>query len=171
MEELVLHKVAFTDEAVFDYEHCLIYGDYPPQDYDIDWQKPCMWDEPFFRFPKQEIKAELEEYIQRHNTIKYKHYFRVRHYDEQHEDWLLLFIRQGKRVGKIQDWTVVGICYEYDFCEEMEEDGINRAWYETKITDLPNDDWVEELRIRQQIETEESEKDEKERTHYERLQS
>ena len=169
MDELILHKVVSTDEAVFDYEHGLVTGEYPPAEYDTDWRKPCMWDEPFFYFPKREVQAELEEFIQRHSTIKHKHYFKVRHHDEKIDEWLLLFVKRGKRVGATQNWTVVGICYEYDWCEDLEEEGIIRAWYETKITDLPATDWVEELRISQQIEAEEQEKDEKEQNNYEKL--
>ena len=158
MEELTLHKVAFTEEAIFDYEHCLIMLDNPSED-----------DLPLFRFPKQEIKAELEEYIQGHSTHKNKHYFRVRHYCEQMDADLLLFIKRGWKLGTMQNWTVVGICWEWDWTEDMEDDGIIRAWYETKITDLDDTDWVEEMRLRQREDEAELKKDEKERNYYAKL--
>lgn len=136
-----LHKVTISEEAKFDYEHCLIVLENPGED-----------DLPLFRFPN-EIKAELEEYIQNHSKNKSKHYFRVRHYDEKMEDYLLLFVKRSWKMATMQNWTVVGICFEYDWDEELEEDGFYRNWYETKINDLAKDDWVEAKRIRAEMES------------------
>jgi hypothetical protein len=157
--EDTLHKVTISEEAVFDYEHCLIVLERPSED-----------DLPLFRFPK-EIKAELEEYIQCHSRVKHKHYFRVRHYDENLGDYLMLFVKKSWKMATMQNWTVVGICFECDWDEEAEEDGIIKNWYDTKINkdEIDKTDWVEEMRIRQEIETEENEKDEKERKRYARL--
>ena len=44
-----------------------------------------------------------------------------------------------------------------------------RNWTKTSITDLPEDDWVEEERIRKEIEEKERLKEEKEREYYEGL--
>ena len=39
----------------------------------------------------------------------------------------------------MQSWEIVGICEAEDYDEDLEECGQIRAWYETKIEDLPEE--------------------------------
>jgi hypothetical protein len=120
-------------------------------------------------FDKREIKEELEEYIQHHSKIKHKHYFRVCWCDEKFDRQLMLFIRRGDRFSIMQNWTVMAICPAEDWTEDLEEGGIIKFWYETQINNLPDIDWVQEERIREEMAEEECQKDEKERRRHERL--
>ena len=169
MEELVIHKVAFAAEAVFDYEHCLIERRYPADENDTDWRLDSKHDLPLVILPKAEMKAELEEYIQNHSKHKYKHYFRVRYLDDNFDRELMLFIYRDAKISIMQNWTVKAICFADCWTEDDEEEGRIRSWVETKITNLPNDDWVEEERIRREENEKERLKDEKERKRHERL--
>jgi len=187
MEELVIHKVAFTEEAVFDYEHCLRFVEYPPYSF-IDlaeyderyheemrnlnakwWEEDEQFELPQARFPKAEIKAELEEYIQHHSKHKHQYYFRVRWLDEQHNRELMLFIKRSEKISIMQNWTVVGICVASEWTEDLEEDGLVRSWYETKLNEPNQYDWVEEYNLRQQMAEDDRNKDEKEKANYARL--
>ena len=175
MEELTLHKVTFSEEAIFDYEHCMFvpkdYSPYKPNMTADDWVSYERYELPIVIFKtKREIQLELEEYIQRHNRVKHQHYFKVRHWDDVLEDWILLFIRRGWKLSTMQNWTVVGICYEYDWNEDAEEDGLIRAWCDTKITDLKDEeDWAERLLARQEIAEMWEKLDKKEKRKYEKL--
>jgi len=169
VEDLVIHKVAFTEESVFDYEHGIITRTYPAEENDTDWRLDDKNDIPLVRFPKGEIKEELEEYIQHHSRYKHSYYFRVRWFCEKLNRELMLFVKRGVRISIMQNWTVMGICTAADWTEDLEEDGHIRAWYETKITNLPDTDWVQEERIRKEMAEEERQKDEKERRRHERL--
>jgi len=135
MAELILHKVNFTPEAVFDYEFCLIPDTAPFDESDTDWNKSCIHETPLVHFYKikTELKTELEEYIQRHSTIGKRHYFRVTHYDEQSRTWLMLFIKRGDRFGIMQTWDVVGIIDSEYFDTDDEEFGVYREWYNFKF--------------------------------------
>jgi hypothetical protein len=169
VEEFVLHKVAITAEAVFDYEHCLLLRHYPADKCDTNWQKDSIYDLPLVVFPKQEIKAELEGYIQNHSKHKSQYYFRVRYLDDNFNQPLMFFIKRGERQSIMQHWFVVGICLADCWTEDDEEDGIIRAWYESCINDLPDTDWVEEARAKREREDRERLRDEKEQDRYERL--
>ena len=70
----------------------------------------------------------------------------------------------------MQIWDIVGVCYACDWDEDMEETGMIRAWYETKLNpDYKEPDWVELLREREIIEEREQKIDEKEQKKYEKL--
>lgn len=168
MKELVIHTVKFAEEAIFDYENCLIVKNYEINEDDNNWLKDDVCDLPLVQFFKSEIKNELEEYIHTHSKNKYKHYFRVKWFDKILNRELMLFIYKSEKLSLMQYWTVRGICYACDWDEDDEYEGRIRSWIETKIDDLPNTDWVEEKRILKQKEEEELRIDEKERRYKER---
>ena len=153
MQNLVLHKVNFTAEAVFDYEFCLIPDHGKFDESDTDWNKPCIHETPLVHFRKvrNEIKQELEEYIQRHSTIGNRHYFRVRHYDEQTRMWLTLFVKRSHRFANMQTWDVVGIIDDEYFSHDDEEFGVYREWYDMKF-DKHQQDIVLILRLEHALE-------------------
>ena len=127
--EHLLHKVNITEEAEFDIE--------------------CM--NALSIFDKKITKEELEYYIARQPKLHNKHYFRLT--DTLGETEIMYFIKKGNRFGVMQVWNVVGICESQYWDEEMEESGIIRGWYETKLKPTTKEkDWVEELRERQLLE-------------------
>jgi hypothetical protein len=148
MDNLTLHKVNFTPEAVFDYEFCLIPDIAQFDESDTDWNKPCIHETPLVHFHKikSEIKNELEEFIQRHSSIGNRHYFRVTHWDEQSKTWLMLFVKRGHRFASMRTWDVVGIIDAEYFCEDAEDWGIYREWYDFKF-DKHRQDIVMVLRL------------------------
>lgn len=125
--EITINKAVITEEAVFDYEN-IIGG----------------------RIPKADIKRETEEYmehLQKTARLTYGCYFRVKYYDEQSEESLMLFFYRGERVGLMQMWKLSGLCKAEDWTEDGEEIGRIRAWLKTKISDIPKDaDWVLDYR-------------------------
>ena len=169
MEEYLLHKVVFTEEAIFDYEHCLVKQKYELEETDTDWRIESKFELPLVKLPKREMKAEIEEFIQTNKSKQHKPYFYTKFFDEQLQKMLMLFIKKGSRQSIMQNWIVIGICEADDWCEELEFAGMIRNWTKTSITDLPEDDWVEEERIRKEIEEKERLKEEKEREYYEGL--
>lgn len=169
MEEYLLHKVVFSEEAIFDYENCLINKKYEIDEEDTDWRIESEFDLPLVILPKQEMKKEIEEFIQTNKSKQHKHYLYMKYFDEQLQIMLMMFIKKGSKQSIIQNWTIIGICEANTWCEEMEIEGMIRNWTKTRITDLPEDDWVEEARIRKEQEEKEMLKDEKEREFYEGL--
>ena len=145
MEHLI-HKVNISEEAVFDVE--------------------CM--NASSNFNKYNTKKELEDYITEHNKLHYKKYFRLKDY--LGETQIMYFIRKGLRVGIMQIWDVLGICEAKYWDEELEDYGIIRVWYNTKLEpDKDEPDWVEELREKQFIEERERKLDEERQKWYEKI--
>lgn len=120
----VINKIIITAEAVFDYEETLGLG----------------------RLDRRSVKAEVEEYMNRMNgggRLLYDHYFRCKFYDEDNDRMLMLFLYRAEKISVMQNWRLVGICLTEDWTEDAEYEGLIRAWVETKINDLPDeDDWV-----------------------------
>lgn len=149
MERTVEHfiqKLNITEEAEFDIE--------------------CM--NASSEFNKRQVKAELEFYIEHRIKLQHKTYFRVRDFIGDFE--IIYFIKKGKRFGNMQIWNLVGICESQFWDEEMEESGIIRSWYETKIhPDDKEPDWVEQLRERQMIEERERKIEEEMEKKYDKL--
>jgi hypothetical protein len=185
--EYVLHKVSITAEAVFDYEHSLLQRRYPRFNYffeqEIDtaelkskirafnlenWTEEEQYESSPVKLQQQEIKAELEEYLQ-WSKKNQKQYFRINHYDEQFDRMLMLFVKRAEKVSVIQNWIVVGMCLADDWTQEDEDEGRIRNWYNSRIENLQDNDWVEEERLRREAEEKERQKDEKEIKKYERL--
>ena len=144
--EHLLHKVNITEEAEFDIE--------------------CM--NALSIFDKQQTKEELEFYITSRKKLHNKHYFRLK--DMLGDTEIMYFIKKGNRFGVMQVWNVVGICESQYWDEEMEECGIIRGWYETKLNPPKDEkDWVEELRERELLEERERKLEEEYQKKYERL--
>jgi len=148
----ILHEVIFSESAVFDYEHCLVEREPIVVENDTDWNLPDPNDEPVIPFPETLMREELEEYIQNHAYTPSRNYFRCRWYDDSLDKELMLFIKRAHLKGRKQFWRVVGIIYAEDWCEEKEEDGVYRYWYETDISlkDV-HYDWVEEEQIKNRL--------------------
>lgn len=145
MEHLV-HKVYITEEAEFDVE-CM--------------NAPSI-------FNKNETRKELEYFITMQKKVQNKYYFRLTDY--LGDTKIMYFIKQGQKFGIMQVWNVVGICEAQYWDEEMEEYGIIRGWYETKLNpDRIEPDWVALPRERQIIEERDRELDEKQQQRYREL--
>ena len=131
MQQNLIHKVHITPEAVFDYEECM----------KLDVA------------PKKDIKNEIEDYLyikQREGQIV-KQYFRIKYYDEQSKEMLMLFVKKGHIFASMQMWLVVGICLAEDYDEQFEDAGANKSWYDSSITVLAKTDWVNEIHNREQV--------------------
>lgn len=145
MEHLI-HKVNISEEAEFDVE--------------------CM--NASSNFKKYKTKVALEEYITEHTKLHYKKYFRLKDYIGETE--IIYFIRQGMRAGIMQMWDVIGICEAQYWDEELEDYGLIRVWYDSKVRpDKDEPDWVVELRERQIIEERERKLEEERQEWYEKL--
>lgn len=133
MRENLIHKVHITPEAVFDYEETLELG----------------------TLPKNEIKAELEEYIDYITKSGYLNrttYHKCKYYDEHSDRMLMLFIYKAERFGIMQTWEVKGICIADEWNETLEDEGIIRQWCRTEIENLHDEkDWVIQVRIQETI--------------------
>jgi len=126
-----INKIIITAEAEFDYEKDLIR----------------------MRMPKNEIKKELEEYIDNmrlNDKLQCDRYFRVKYYCEKIDQYILFYIYKAEKFGTMQIYRLCGVSSIYDWNEAIEEDGKIRNWLETRIEDLPDDDWVVSLRCRQE---------------------
>ncbi len=169
MEEYLLHKVLFSEEAIFDYEHCLIIREFELDETDTDWRIESKFDLPLVKLPKREMKVEIEEFIQTNTRTHNKTYFRTKYFDEQLQKMLMLFVKKGSKQSIMQNWIIIGICEADDWSEEIEFEGKIRNWTKSRITNLLEDDWVEEERIRKEMEEKERLKEAKEREFYEGL--
>jgi len=101
---------------------------------------------------RRKLKAEVEEYIFRMSAsgrLPWWGYFRCDYICEDSGAHLKLFIYKGWRVGFMQCWDLAGVCLAKDWSEEAEEDGLVRAWLQTKITDLDDTghDWAVSARV------------------------
>jgi len=164
MRTEVINKIEITEEAAFDYECCIgrrsqplwwdllaVSGDNPAKAFKIaEW-----FDQPLRKLDKRKLKAETEEYINRMNgggRLLYENYFRCKWYDEQTGLMLMLFLYRAAKMSVMQYWDLKGICPADDWTEDAEEDGLIRVWIESPITNLNCEyDWVEEMRLRQEI--------------------
>lgn len=121
----IFHIVKLSPEALFDYKVCLKLGTPPIED----------------------ITEQLETFlsIKEQEGKRIDWYFRIKYFDDATEEMLMLFVKEHKKIINIKVWAVVGICLNEDLDEEAEYEGRNKAWYETKITDLTGEkDWVKE---------------------------
>lgn len=130
--EVLSHELVVTEEAKFDYADLfgMLVGDFGN---DLP---------PYFNI-NPNIKEEVETYIKTRKGLWHKHYLRLTYLVEDSDIDLMLFIKQGKVIENIQHWGLVGICNKEDWSEELEESGRIRAWYETKIDNIPEErDWL-----------------------------
>lgn len=141
-EGSIVHRIQFSEEAVFDYEHVLVVAKYPKCEFDFDWQVPSKYDEPQIKLNRIIIKAEIEEYIQRHSKRNYVNFFRVRHYDEQLGQWIMLFIKRDRKTENYQYWVVYGICFADDYIIE----DLYGYWLGSGLESVEKEDWVASLR-------------------------
>ena len=117
----VIHRLQITPEAAFDiFDSLGLVG-----------------------FDTRLLKTELEEYITRKNAagrLPWWGYFRCDWYDEGNDRWVKLFIRKGMTVGIMQYWNLAGVCFLEDWTDELEDEGIIRAWLDTRVEDIPNEE-------------------------------
>lgn len=147
--DLLIHKVSITDEAKFDYETTI---------------------SPNFAFISKNLKEELEFYLYHNRRYHHKRYVRLKYYDDQSETELMFFLRESNKFASMKVWKVVGICKSEDWNEEIEDEGIIKAWLDTLLTPADDEsDWVEDLRFRQAEEERLRKLDEKEQEKYVRL--
>jgi len=156
MDDALIFKVRITEEAKFDFEETL-GGDMSAVT-------------PFGTTIKNDIKQQVEEFMLWTNKYRHKPYFKVPYINEIDGERLLLFFRQKERYACMQIIELVGITYENDWDEELEECGQVKVWLDSKIdlTDVPFDDWVEIERERKAEEERQQKIDEEERKDYER---
>ena len=132
MVEATIHELIISEGAKFDY--AFLY-DKLVGDFGSDLP-------PNFRINK-EIISETEMYLATNKKVRHKHYLRLKYIDEINYKELMLFIIRRKQINNIQKWELVGISLFEDWNEDLEECGQIRAWYETKIVDIPQErDWV-----------------------------
>ena len=130
--EATIHELIISEGAKFDY--AFLY-DKLVGDFGSDLP-------PNFRVNK-ELVQETEVYLATNKRTRYKHYLRLKYIDEINDKELMLFIIRRKQIDKIQKWELVGISLFDDWNEDLEECGQIRAWYETKIVNMPQErDWV-----------------------------
>lgn len=130
--EVLSHELVITEEAKFDYADLfgMLVGDFGN---DLP---------PYFNI-NPNIKEEVETYIKTRKSLWHKHYLRLTYLVEESDIDLMLFIKQGKVLENIQHWELVGICDKEAWNEDLEESGQIRAWYETKIVNIPEErDWL-----------------------------
>jgi len=125
----VIHKINITTEAKFDFVDCLGLRD----------------------FDGRAFKRETEEYINHQakaGRIPWYGYFRADYIDEDSGRRLKLFFYRGEQFGTMQTWDLKGVCDAGDWTEDAEESGSVRAWLETKIEDIPDEqDWAVRVRV------------------------
>jgi len=125
----VIHKISITTEARFDVFECVGLEAF-------DWRT---------------FKSETEEYITHQakaGRIPWWGYFRADYIDEVSGRRLKLFFYKRSKIGLMQYWDLAGVCEADDWTQDAEDDGLIRAWLETKIDDLPDeDDWAVRVRV------------------------
>lgn len=102
-------------------------------------------------FDWRALKKETEEYI-RHMTasgrLPWWGYFRCDYIDEDRGVRLKLFVYRGMKIGLMQYWDLKGVCESADWSQEAEDDGLIKAWLETKIEKPPEEeDWAVRVRV------------------------
>jgi hypothetical protein len=151
--EITINKITVTPEAEYDYGCCLCERR-PEQRSEAangNSVPPRESGTPSPKLDKRALKTEVEEYIDTMNRagrLLHNRYFRCRYGDEISGLTLMLFLYRAERLGIMQYWNLAGICRAGDWTEDAECDGSIRRWLKTKITDLSDDDWVIEERIR-----------------------
>ena len=134
MEEYIIHQIGFSKEAKFDYAFIfnMLVGEFGsdlPSNFRLD----------------NNIKKELEIYITQNKKVWHRNYFKTTFIQEENGNKLIFFIKKRQKLSIMQLWEVVGICDAEYYNEKLEECGQIRAWYETKVENLPYEyDWVEE---------------------------
>ena len=127
MQNNLIHKIQITSGAKFDYEECMELG----------------------ILPKTEIKNSVEEYLylRQLNGEIFKHYFKVKFFDEATNKMLILFIKKSAEFLSMLIWRITGICAEEDYVEELEYLGINRNWYNSPIelSEIDKTDFVKAI--------------------------
>jgi len=135
----VINKVVITEEAQFDYESVV--------------------DTPM---PKTDIKIQCELYIDNKQSLGrllWERYFRCTYLDEESGKKVMLFIYKGDTLGKMQLWMCKGVCAAEDWSEDLEDSGQIRDWLNTAIDPAPTEDWVWNLRLWQQEQRQQIEKE------------
>lgn len=124
-----VHKINITDEAKFDVGECVGLEAF-------DWRT---------------FKSETEEYIahlSRANLIPWWGCFQAEYVDEDSGKRLKLFFYKGQTFGLMQTWDLKGVCEADGWTQDAEDDGQIRAWINTKLKDIPDeDDWVIRARV------------------------
>ena len=105
----------------------------------------------FTRIPKRDIAIQVEDYLclrQADDKLRDVRYFKLKYYDDETDEMLMLFIRKDRALASMQMWLLVGLCKEEDWTEDLENEGIIRGWLESKVEYIPKvEDWVELLRV------------------------
>lgn len=104
----------------------------------------------FDAFDWKALKKETEEYIG-HMTasgrLPWWGYFRCNYIDENSGVRLKLFVYLGIKIGPMQYWELKGVCEAAEWSQDAEDDGLVKAWLETKIENLPEaEDWAVRIR-------------------------
>jgi hypothetical protein len=158
-----INKVSITEEAVFDYEHCLLNKSTPTWSEILKraggcakraWDLSEQYEQPVITLDKKRLKAELEEYITRMNDagkLLNTQHFRCLITDDNFSEPLMLFLHKREKMSLMQLWELVGISKADDWDEELEDDGIIRKWLKPFETDMPKGDWVAEQQVRAEI--------------------
>lgn len=123
--KMIINKVTIADEAIGDYQ----------------WLTGLC-------ISKDEIKSECEEYINAMNNagrLLYDYYFKVKYYDENSDNMLMLFLYKSKKFANMQIWKLCGICFSEDWNEVLEDEGHIRVWLNTTAMSK-KDDWVVRVR-------------------------
>ncbi len=126
MDEII-NKVRITEEAIFDYESIAPNG----------------------AFPISDVKCLSEDYItirKQENKLNYDKSFRIKYFDEEVDDFIMMFFIRGRNNESMQEYDLVGVCKESDWSEELEDVGLIRGWLKSKL-DAKEDDWVLEYRV------------------------
>ena len=155
----VINKVHITEEAVFDYEHCIDVRFRPSvaelfeaafYDGEKAFELSKAYEQPMRLLGQCMVKADVEEYIARQNgagRLLRECYFRCKYFGADGCE-LMLFLYRSHRLGIMQHWEIAGICLAEDWSEDSEECGAIRRWLGEKITESKKDDWVVEQQAR-----------------------
>ena len=162
MKAIVNNRVILSEEAVFDYEHCIGKRKRPSWaeflleadgDSQKAWELAEPYEQPLRRLDKRTLKSDIREYInlqQQSGRLLYKRYFRCKWHDEYTDRTLMIFLYRVKKRDTLTErwWRIAGICDARDWSEELEEDGEIRRWLKPFEHDMPKGDWVVEQQAR-----------------------
>lgn len=125
----VINKLSITAEAAFDISEALGLA----------------------RLDRRTLKADIEKYITHMSAsgrLPWWGYFQADYLYEDSDKRLKLFIYKGTRIGIMQYWSLAGVCEAGNYTQDAEDDGLIRAWLNTKIEELPDgDDWAVRVRV------------------------
>ena len=131
----IINVVEITKEAAYDYEDCLGYG----------------------KLNKRVVKSDVELYFNNKNrTSKFicEKYIRVKYLDENTGNMLMLFFYKKYKISILQYWSLVGICLNSDWSEDLEISGAIRRWLKPLELELENVDWVKDQIARAEADSE-----------------